>query len=95
MPDEDIKIIRAGGIKGVHEILFGFPYQTVRLRHESISAEAFGDGILFVIENLQDKPKGFYSMDDLFIPYFRLQESEADILKTHRKPWWQFWKSKA
>lgn len=35
--DEDIKTVRAGGIISVHEILFGFPYQTVRLRHESIT----------------------------------------------------------
>lgn len=93
LPDEDIKTIRAGGIISVHEILFGFPYQTVRLRHESITREAFGNGIIFAVENLQGKPKGFYSMEDLFIPYFKLQESEADILKAHRKPWWQFWKA--
>ncbi|MEW6059165.1 MAG: dihydrodipicolinate reductase C-terminal domain-containing protein [Actinomycetota bacterium] len=93
LPDEDIKTVRAGGIIGVHEILFGFPYQTVRLRHESITREAFGDGILFAIENLQGKPKGFYTMEDLMIPYFRLRESEAEILKAHRRPWWQFWKT--
>lgn len=92
IPEEEIKTVRAGGIISVHEILFGFPYQTVRLRHESITREAFGNGIMFAIENLQGKPKGFYTMEDLFIPYFRLQETEADILKEHRKPWWQFWK---
>ncbi len=91
LPEEEIKTVRAGGIVSVHEILFGFPYQTVRLRHESITREAFGNGILFAVENLQGKPKGFYTMEDLFIPYFRLQESEAEILKAHRKPWWQFW----
>lgn len=91
-PEEEIKTVRAGGIIGVHDILFGFPYQTVRLRHESITREAFGNGILFAVENLQGKSKGFYTMEDLFIPYFRLQESEEEILKTRRKPWWQFWK---
>jgi 4-hydroxy-tetrahydrodipicolinate reductase len=54
----NIKTVRAGGIIGVHEILFGFPYQTVRLKHESISREAFGNGILFAVENLRGKPKG-------------------------------------
>ncbi len=68
--NEDIKTVRAGGIIGVHEILFGFPYQTVRLKHESIAREAFGNGILFATENLKDKPKGFYSMEDLMLPYF-------------------------
>ncbi len=67
---QDIKTVRAGGIIGVHEILFGFPYQTVRLKHESIAREAFGNGILFATENLKDKPKGFYSMEDLMLPFF-------------------------
>jgi 4-hydroxy-tetrahydrodipicolinate reductase len=88
---ENIKSIRAGGIIGTHEILFGFPYQTVRLKHESIMREAFGNGILFAIENLQGKPKGFYSMEDLLIPFFKLQAKEVDFIKAKQKPWWQFW----
>lgn len=94
LPDENIKSIRAGGIIGVHEILFGFPYQTVRLKHESITREAFGNGILFAVENLRGKSKGFYTMEDLLVPFFKLQESEAEIVSDHRKPWWQLWDSK-
>jgi len=56
----------------VHEILFGFPYQTVRLRHESISREAFGNGVLFAARHLLDKPNGLYTMEDLLTPYFQL-----------------------
>jgi 4-hydroxy-tetrahydrodipicolinate reductase len=94
VPDEDIKAVRAGGITGVHEILFGFPHQTVRLKHETIAPEAFGNGILFAIENLKDKPRGFYRMEDIFIPYFKLQErKKRKIPEMHRKPWWQFWKN--
>jgi 4-hydroxy-tetrahydrodipicolinate reductase len=66
----EIKTIRAGGIIGVHEILFGFPYQTVRLRHESISREAFGNGVLFAMDNLRSKPAGLYTMEQLLQPYF-------------------------
>lgn len=91
LPDDSIKSIRAGGIIGVHEILFGFPYQTVRLKHESITREAFGNGILFAVQNLQGKPKGFYTMEDLLLPYFKLQENEKEILQSKRKPWWKFW----
>lgn len=91
LPQENIKSIRAGGIIGTHEILFGFPYQTVRLKHESIAREAFGNGILFAIENLNGKPKGFYSMEDLLIPFFKLHEHEADYIKAKKRPWWQFW----
>lgn len=70
---EDIKSIRAGGIVGRHEILFGFPYQTVRLSHESIAREAFGNGVLFAARNLLSRERGFYSMQDLLEPYVREQ----------------------
>lgn len=72
LPEAEIKSVRAGGIVGRHEIIFGFPYQTVRLIHESILREAFGDGALFAAKNLLDKKKGFYSMENLLIPYFNL-----------------------
>ena len=85
LPDENIKTVRAGGIVGVHEIVFGFPYQTVRLKHESITREAFGNGILFAIENLQGKPKGFYTMENLLLPYFKLQDRVEDIIKADHK----------
>jgi 4-hydroxy-tetrahydrodipicolinate reductase len=73
IPVDDIKSIRAGGIIGRHEILFGFPYQTVRLLHESISREAFGNGALFAALAIIDKEKGLYSMEDLLSPYFSLE----------------------
>lgn len=66
----DINSVRAGGIVGKHEIIFGFPYQTVRLIHESISREAFGNGVLFVAENLINKKEGFYNFEDILLPYF-------------------------
>jgi len=93
LPEENVRSVRAGGIIGVHEILFGFPYQTVRLKHESITREAFGNGVLFAVENLQGKPKGLYSMADLLMPYFKLRESEAEMMKNKRKPWWQVWEN--
>ncbi|RPJ64005.1 MAG: dihydrodipicolinate reductase [Dehalococcoidia bacterium] len=73
LQEESIKTIRAGGIVGRHEILFGFPYQTIRLTHESISREAFGNGALFAALHLVDKANGLYSMEDLLIPYFNLK----------------------
>ena len=79
VPEDKINSIRAGGIIGVHEILFGFPYQTVRLKHESISREAFGNGILFAVQNLKNKPHGFYDMESLLLPYFQLDKT-ADKL---------------
>lgn len=67
---ENIKSIRAGGIIGVHEIIFGFPFQTVRLKHESISREAFGNGAKFATQELLKKENGLYSMEQLLGPFF-------------------------
>lgn len=73
LPESSIKTIRAGGIVGRHEILFGFPYQTLRLTHDSISREAFGNGALFAAQHLVEKANGLYSMEDMLIPYFNLK----------------------
>jgi 4-hydroxy-tetrahydrodipicolinate reductase len=70
MEKSDINSVRAGGIVGKHEVIFGFPYQTVRIIHESISREAFGNGVLFVAENLADKVSGLYNFEDILTPYF-------------------------
>lgn len=67
---DEIKSIRAGGIIGTHEVLFGFPYQTVRIKHESIAREAFGKGAMFAVEHLLREDIGFYRMEDLMRPYF-------------------------
>ena len=75
----------------MHEILFGFPYQTVRLMHESIAREAFGTGVLFAAQRLQDKPNGLYTMEDLLVPYFRLDATEAELAEERRRPWWRVW----
>jgi 4-hydroxy-tetrahydrodipicolinate reductase len=66
----DVKSLRAGGIIGTHEVIFGFPSQTVRLRHESVSAEAFGEGALFAAQQMEFLSPGFYTMEDLLIPSF-------------------------
>ncbi|MEY4372238.1 MAG: hypothetical protein RL219_1007 [Actinomycetota bacterium] len=70
VPASEIKSVRAGGIIGNHEVIFGFPFQTVRLRHESISREAFGNGAIFAAEQLCSLPSGWYRMEDLLMPYF-------------------------
>ncbi len=65
--DNEINSIRVGGIVGKHEVIFGFPYQTVRLTHESISREAFGNGVIFVADNLMDKKEGMYNFEDILM----------------------------
>ncbi|SFB75171.1 4-hydroxy-tetrahydrodipicolinate reductase [Flexibacter flexilis DSM 6793] len=69
--ESEINSIRVGGIVGKHEVVFGFPYQTVRLVHESISREAFGSGVLFVADNLRNQPKGLYKFEDILMQHFQ------------------------
>jgi 4-hydroxy-tetrahydrodipicolinate reductase len=66
----EIRSIRAGGIVGKHEIICGFPHQTIRLIHESIAREAFGNGAIFVANNLIDKGPGLYNFEELLMPHF-------------------------
>lgn len=86
VPDANVHSIRAGGIIGVHEILFGFPAQTVRLRHESISREAFGNGAIFAAKHLvAQEGIGLYRMEDLLLPYFAEEANKAGTLSQNRK----------
>jgi 4-hydroxy-tetrahydrodipicolinate reductase len=78
----EVKVIRAGGIIGVHEILFGFPFQTVRLKHESIAREAFGNGAKFGLMELQKREIGFYDMEQLVGGYFIDANKQYIIGKT-------------
>lgn len=75
LPASALHSIRAGGIVGVHETLFGFPSQCVRIRHESLSREAFGEGALFAARSLVGREPGLYRMEDLLMPYFRQHDA--------------------
>ena len=74
--ENEIKTVRVGGIVGAHEVLFGFPFQTVRLKHESIAREAFGNGAKFALKELDTRENGFYSMDDLMGELFVKSNSQ-------------------
>ena len=70
---DKITSMRLGGIVGHHEVIFGFPYQTVRLIHDSIKREAFGTGAAFALNELRECSKGFYTFDDLLMKRVRAQ----------------------
>lgn len=74
---EQITSLRFGGIVGHHEVIFGFPHQTVRLIHDSIRREAFGTGAAFALEQLNDCAKGFYTFDDLLLRVMRAELLDA------------------
>lgn len=62
--NKHVNSIRAGGIVGKHEVIFGLPNQTIRIVHESISRAAFAEGAIFAAKWLMNKNTGFYSMED-------------------------------
>lgn len=64
---ERVTSLRVGGIVGHHEVIFGFPHQTVRLIHDSIRREAFGTGAAFALQELAACGIGFYTFDDLLM----------------------------
>ena len=46
-----------------------------RLKHESITREAFGNGVMFDASHIGEKEIGLYTMEDLLLPYFNLGSS--------------------
>lgn len=70
---EQITSLRFGGIVGHHEVIFGFPHQTVRLIHDSIRREAFGTGAAFALDQLVNCENGFYTFDDLLMRVMRAE----------------------
>lgn len=83
LDDDRITSLRLGGIVGLHEVIFGFPYQTVRITHESIRREAFGTGAAFALSELVKCDYGFHTFDALLMRMIRdmLQglDSQADL----------------
>lgn len=63
-PDQHVNSIRVGGIIGKHEVIFGLPYQTLRLTHESINRSAFGSGAIFASKWIKNKSNGLYTMEN-------------------------------
>lgn len=67
---DQVTSVRLGGIIGEHEVIFGFPHQTARLVHSSITSirrEAFGTGAAFALSQLANCDTGFYTFEDLLI----------------------------
>jgi 4-hydroxy-tetrahydrodipicolinate reductase len=63
--EKNIHSVRAGGIVGRHQVIFGLPNQTIRVTHESVNRKAFAQGALFAARHLMRKDKGFYTMENL------------------------------
>lgn len=62
---QHVHSVRVGGVVGKHEIIFGLENQTIRLVHESISRNAFGQGALYAAKWLSHKTAGLYTMEEV------------------------------
>jgi|YNPMSStandDraft_2_1061718.scaffolds.fasta_scaffold00012_64 4-hydroxy-tetrahydrodipicolinate reductase len=60
-----ISVIRSGGIKGVHKIIFGNEYEIIEIKHEALDRKVFAYGVIEAIEFIKDKQKGFFTYEDL------------------------------
>ena len=65
-----VNSIRVGGIYGNHEVIFGLPNQIIRLKHETISRAAFGQGAIYGAKWILKKNKGLYNMEDIIYDTF-------------------------
>ena len=63
--NKQINSIRVGGIVGIHEVIFGLPNQTIRIKHEAINRGAFGLGAIYAAKWLSEKDSGIYTMEDV------------------------------
>jgi 4-hydroxy-tetrahydrodipicolinate reductase len=61
--NKHVNSIRVGGIVGTHEVVFGLPNQTIRIKHESLNRAAFGQGAIYAAKWLMNKDKNLYSME--------------------------------
>lgn len=79
---DQVTSLRLGGIIGEHEVIFGFPHQTVRLVHSSIRREAFGTGAAFALSQLATCDIGFYTFEELLIQ--ASYKSDGHVLGNHQ-----------
>lgn len=62
--EEHVKSIRAGGMVGTHEVIFGLQNQIIRIKHESLNRAAFGQGAIYAAKWIMNKVNGLYSMEE-------------------------------
>jgi 4-hydroxy-tetrahydrodipicolinate reductase len=61
----NIHSIRLPGLMAHQEVILGGEGQTLRIRHDQISREAFMPGVLLAIKEIVKKPRFIYGLDNL------------------------------
>ena len=61
-----IHSIRAGGIVGIHKVIFAMPNQKIVIKHESFSREVFASASKKAAIWLYRKKNGFYEISEMY-----------------------------
>jgi 4-hydroxy-tetrahydrodipicolinate reductase len=61
----NIHSVRLPGLMAHQEVILGGEGQTLRIRHDQISREAFMPGVLMAIKEIVKKPRFIYGLDNL------------------------------
>lgn len=64
--DITVHAVRAGGITGIHTVIFARPNQKIVISHESFSREVFAEGAKRAVLWLKKQRMGFYQMEDMY-----------------------------
>jgi 4-hydroxy-tetrahydrodipicolinate reductase len=76
-----IHAVRAGGIVGIHQVLFAGESDEIEITHRSYSRVVFAEGALRAAEFIANR-KGFYCMEDVLFQQVETEtEAEPEDLK--------------
>ncbi len=81
-----IHAIRAGGIIGVHKVLFSGNYDEIEVTHRSYSRAVFAEGALKASRFIANK-QGFYNMEDV-LTFEEQEQNKLQTITTNLSHWW-------
>ena len=58
--------VRKGNVAGKHSVSFSSENEIITFTHEALDRRIFAKGAIFAAEWIVSKPRGFYSMRDVF-----------------------------
>lgn len=61
-----IHAVRGGTIPGEHTVIFAGMDEIIEIKHTALSKGIFAKGAIRAAQFLHEKPKGFYTIDDIF-----------------------------
>jgi 4-hydroxy-tetrahydrodipicolinate reductase len=82
-----IHAIRAGGIIGVHQVLFSGPFDEIEVTHRSYSRAVFAEGALKAAEFIAGKT-GFFTMEEILLTEEQVK-NKIPLVSKNLSQWWK------